>query len=140
LEPRVRPTGSQSEAIRKALDKALSEMIVTLPFETLASLSDASNADLVALIEMLDQKTCEKLSAFWEPKRKLDAELKSRVKKDVLALIRKQRPRYEPLKLSLQEARNGRLPATIEMVRSAGPHQGSEVACEELGQVLEADC
>jgi hypothetical protein len=103
------------------LDKALIEMIVTLPFEALASLPNASSADLVALIEMLDQKTCEKLSAFWEPERKLDAELKNRVKSDVLALMRKQRPRYEPLKLSLQEARNGRLSTTIAMLRSAAP-------------------
>jgi hypothetical protein len=121
LEPCVRPTGSQSEAIRKALDKALSELIVTLPFEAFASLSDASKSDLAALIEMLDQKTCEKLSALWEPKRKLDAELKKRVKGDMLALIKKQRPRYEPVKLSLQEARNGCVSATITMVRSAAP-------------------
>ena len=121
LEPRVQPTGSQKETIRKALDKALSELLLALPFRAVLELAGSAKSDLVALIGMTDQKTCEKLSALWEPKRKLDAELKASVRKDVLALIEGKRPAYEPVAGSISEAQAGDRMAIIARVRSAAP-------------------
>ena len=121
LEPRVEPTGSQKETIRKALDKALSELLLALPLSAANELHGYARSDLVALIGMTDQKTCEKLSARWEPKRKLDAELKVSVRKDVLALIESERPVYEPVAVSLSEAQAGDRKAFIGRVRSAAP-------------------
>lgn len=121
LEPRVQPTGSQRETIRKALDKAVSELLLALPFRAVLDLPGSAKSDMVALLAMMDQKTCEKLSALWEPKRKLDAELKASVRKDVLALIEANRPAYEPVTVSLSEAQNGDRTAIIAKVRSAAP-------------------
>lgn len=121
LEPRVRPSGSQAEAIRKAMDKTLTELVLALPINAVQQLSQEVKADLAALIGMIDQKTCEKLAAAWEPKRKLDAELKSRVKKDILALIESKRLPYEPITVSLVEARKSDREAVSATLRSAAP-------------------
>ena len=119
LEPRVEPTGSQKETIRKALDKALSELLLALPLSAAHDLGGNAKSDLVALIGMTDQKICEKLSARWEPKRKLDAELKASLRKDVLALLESKRPAYEPVTVSINEARAGDRKAIIGRVSAA---------------------
>ncbi len=119
IAPCVKPTGTQEESIRKALDKALNELLLALPYEKLAGLSQSTMAELVAVVKMIDQKTCEKLSVLWEPKRKLDPELKLRVRKDLLALLLKERVRYEPLPAVLEIARQDG--ASISKVRSAAP-------------------
>jgi hypothetical protein len=58
-------------------------------------------------LSTLDQKTAEKLAAAWEPKRKLDAEGKRAAKVALVELLRGQRPPYEPLPTSLEDARAG---------------------------------
>jgi hypothetical protein len=121
LEPRVRPTGSQAEAISKALDKALTELLLALPFWAIQQLPPAVKADLVEMVRLIDQKTCEKLATVWEPKRKLDTELKGRVKKDILALIEAKRPAYEPVSVSLSEARNGDRGSIKAILHSCAP-------------------
>ncbi len=121
LEPKVEPSGSQKESIRKALDKALAELLVVLPLRAVHELPGSAKTDLIAFIGMADQKTCEKVSALWEPKRKLDAELKATVRKDVLALIEARRPVYEPVTVALSEAQAGDRKDIIAKVRSAAP-------------------
>ncbi len=121
LEPHVRATGSQAESITNALDKALIQLLMALPFRAVQELTPPKKADLVELIRVMDQKTCEKLAVAWEPKRKLDAELKVRVKKDVLALIEAKRPAYEPVLVPLSEARNGDRGSIKAMLQSGAP-------------------
>lgn len=121
LEPRVRPSASQAEAIRKALDKALADLLPTLPFEVVSSFPKETAADLLAYMEILDQKVCEKLSAAWEPKRKLDADLKRRIRKDLTSLLRMERPVYEPVKVSLRDAREGRASDIVATIQSVAP-------------------
>ncbi len=119
LEPCVKPTGTQAEAIRKALDKALTETVMTLPLAAVDGLNASVRADLEVVLRSLDQKLAEKLAAAWEPKRKLDAELKRSVKNDLIELLHQRRQPYEPIVVSLEEARAGNaatLRATIEHV------------------------
>lgn len=121
LEPRVRPTGSQAAAISTALDRALAELLLALPFPAVQHLPSTVRAELVELLGLIDQKTCEKLAAVWEPKRKLDTELKGRVKKDILDLIEAKRPVYEPVSVPLPEARNGDRVSIKAILRSSAP-------------------
>ena len=121
IAPNVQPTGTQAEAIRKALDKALSELLLALPYDALTELPHGTMAELVAVIGTIDQKTCEKLSALWEPKRKLDAELKLRVRKDLLGLLLKERVHYQSLPTGLAKAREDGVSASIAQLRSAAP-------------------
>lgn len=117
LEPHVKPTGSQAEAIRKALDRALTEAIISLPLDAAHRLSASARGDLEVALGTLDQKTVEKLAASWEPKRKFDAEAKRASRAAVVELLRGQRPPYEPLPTSLDDARAGdvrRYRVTIE--------------------------
>jgi len=107
LEPHVKPTGSQAEAIRKALDKALTEAVMSLPLDAAIRLNPSARGDLEVALSTLDQKTAEKLAAAWEPKRKLDAEGKRAAKVALVELLRGQRPPYEPLPASLEDARAG---------------------------------
>jgi hypothetical protein len=119
LEPCVKPTGTQAEAIRKALDKALTETVMSLPLTAVGGLSSTVRSDLEVVLHSLDQKLAEKLAASWEPKRKLDAELKRSVKKDLIDLLHRRRTPYEPISVSLEEARVGNVAAyraTIEHV------------------------
>lgn len=107
LEPHIRPTGTQAASIRKFLDNALTEAIMSLPLEEATRLSSSSRGDLEVALGMLDQKLAEKLAAAWEPKRKLDAEGKRAAKVALVELLRGQRPPYEPLPASLDDARAG---------------------------------
>ena len=107
--------------IKTALDKALTELLMALPFRAMQEFPPAVTADLVELIRLIDQKTCEKLAAVWEPRRKLDAELKMRVKKDILALIEAKRPAYEPVSVPLSKARDGDRGSTKATLQSGAP-------------------
>jgi hypothetical protein len=105
LEPCVKPTSTQAEAMRKALDKALTETVMSLPLTAVDGLSSTVRSDLEVVLRSLDQKLAEKLAASWEPKRKLDAELKRSAKKDLIDLLHRRRASYEPISVSLEEAR-----------------------------------
>lgn len=107
LEPHVKPTGSQAEAIRKALDKALTETVMCLPLEAAVRLSPAARGDLEVALNTLEQKLAERLAALWDPKRKPDAEAKRAAKVALIELLRGQRQPYEPLPASLEDARTG---------------------------------
>ena len=107
LEPHVKPTGTQAEAIRKALDKALTEAVMSLPLDAAIRLNPSTRGDLEIALSTLDQKLAEKLAASWEPERKLDAEAKRAAKVALVELLRGQRQPYEPLPASLEDARAG---------------------------------
>jgi hypothetical protein len=107
LEPHIKPNGTQAASIRKSLDAALAEAIMSLPLEDATRLSSSTRGDLEVALRMLDQKLAEKLAASWEPKRKLDAEEKKGAKAALVELLRGQRLPYEPLPTSLEDARAG---------------------------------
>lgn len=121
LEPHVRPTGSQVENIRSAMDKTLAELLLALPLSAVHDLPATVKTDLVEMILLIEPKTCEKMAAAWEPKRKLDAELKGRLKNDLRALINGRRPVYEPIAISLAEARKGDRSAIKSSLRTGAP-------------------
>ena len=106
LERCITPTGTQAEAIRKALDKALHEAVLALPLAAATELPSAVRSELEIVLTSLDQKLAEKLAAAWEPKRKLDPDMKRSVKKDLLDLLHCRRPAYEPINFALEEARS----------------------------------
>lgn len=107
LEPHIKPNGTQAASIRKSLDNALTEAIMSLPLDEAIRLSSSTRGDLEVALGMLDQKLAEKLAASWEPKRKLDAEAKRAARGTLVELLRGQRPPYEPLPTSLEDARSG---------------------------------
>lgn len=107
LEPHIKPTGTQAASIRKALDNALNEAIMSLPLEEATRLPPSTRGDLEVALATLDQKLAEKLATSWEPKRKLDAEGKRAAKVALVELLRGQRPPYEPLPASLDDAKAG---------------------------------
>lgn len=121
LEPCVKPTGTQAEAIRKALDKVLTDTVMSLPLSAVGGLSSSVRSDLEVVLRSLDQKLAEKLAAAWEPKRKLDAELKSSVKKDLVDLLHGRRQPYEPIVFTLEEARTGNVAALRETIAHVAP-------------------
>ncbi|MGA7329468.1 MAG: hypothetical protein WBX25_34560 [Rhodomicrobium sp.] len=107
LEPCVKPTQTQVEVIRKALDKALAETILGLPLCAAAKLPPSVQSELEVVVNSFDQKQAERLAASWEPQRKPDVEMKRAVKKDLVELLRGRRSPYEPIAVSLDEARAG---------------------------------
>ncbi len=121
LEPCVKPTGTQAEAIRKALDKALTETVMSLPLAAATGLSPAVRADLEVVLNSLDQKLAEKLAALWEPKRKLDADLKRSVKRELIDLMRMKRAAYVPITTSLEDARAGNTLALRAVIEHVAP-------------------
>lgn len=106
LDPIARPTSSHAETIRKALEKALTDIVLAVPLEAAQELGAAEKAELAHFLSRLDPRSMEKLAKIWEPKRKLDIELKRTLAGDLIALLEKKRAPYEPLKLTLDAARD----------------------------------
>ncbi len=122
LASRLKPTGTQEEAIRRALDKALAEVIGALPLNAAVDLPAAARAELEIVLQSLDAKVAEKLAALWEPARPLDADLKGVVKKDLIDLLHRRRLPYKPIAVSLTEARSGDI-ATYRSVIGIAPNK-----------------
>jgi hypothetical protein len=123
LEPHIRPTGTQAASIRKALDNALTEAIMSLPLEEATRLPPSTRGDLEVALGTLDQKLAEKLATSWEPKRKLDAEGKRAAKVALVELLRGQRTPYEPLPTSLADARAGDVRRYRTTIERAAPEK-----------------
>jgi flagellar motor switch protein FliG len=105
LDPIARPTSSHAETIRRALEKALTDIVLAVPLKAAQELGAAEKGELAHFLSRLDPKSLEKLAKTWEPKRKLDAELKRTLAIDIVALLEDKRAPYEPLKLTLDAAR-----------------------------------
>jgi hypothetical protein len=80
--------------------------VLALPLTAATELSSGVRSELEIVLTSLDQKQAEKLAAVWEPKRKLDPDMKRGVKKDLLDLLHRRRRAYEPINLTLEEARS----------------------------------
>lgn len=97
IEGHLRPSGTQAEAIRKLLDKALVESLQTLPLEAAVKLPRNIQSDIAIVIrDTFSQKDAEKLSASWEPSRKLDPDTKGGLKSAIVDLLYGTRSVYEP--------------------------------------------
>lgn len=107
LEPRVRPSGTQAVAIRAALDKALTEMVLSLPLNEATSLEPSDRSELELVLQSIDNKLIEKLALSWEPSRKLDADTKPTTKRELIELLHGRRPAYAPITQTLDTARSG---------------------------------
>jgi hypothetical protein len=105
LDPIAKPTASQAENIRKSLEKALTDIVLALPLEAARQLGATEKAELAHFLSRLDPKSLEKLAKIWEPKRKLDVELKRTLAVDLIALLEAKRAPYVPFKLTLDAAR-----------------------------------
>ena len=114
LEPISKTTSSQEESVRKLLEKALTELVVALPLAAAQQLGLSDRAELAAFLSRLDPKALVKIAKNWEPKRKLDLDIKRTLVADLLALIEAKRAPYEPVKATLDLAR-----ADSHAVRSA---------------------
>lgn len=106
LDPIAKPTSSQAENIRKSLEKALIEIVLTLPLDAARALGASEQAELVHFLNRLEPKALEKLSKIWEPMRRLDIDLKRTLAVDIIALLQAKREPYVPIKLSLDAARD----------------------------------
>lgn len=80
---------------------------LTLPFDQARTLEQPLKAELeIVLRDMLVTGDLKKLAKKWEPARKLDAEMLSDVRSDLIDLLQGRRPLYEGLKgLDLASAR-----------------------------------
>jgi hypothetical protein len=96
-------------------------MVLSLPLAAAIGLSPAVRAELEVVINSLDQKPTEKLAAVWEPRRKLDADLKRTVKKELIDLLYKRRAAYEPIATSLEDARAGDVAALQAVIEHVAP-------------------
>ncbi|MEZ0219114.1 MAG: hypothetical protein ACAH22_02340 [Tardiphaga sp.] len=105
LHPIARPTSSQAEDIRKTLEKALTDIVFALPLMAARQLPVTERTELTQFLRRLDPKSLEKLAKVWEPKRKLDLELRRTLASDIVALVEEERQQYEPIKMTLDAAR-----------------------------------
>lgn len=80
---------------------------LTLPFEQARTLEQPLKAELeIVLRDMLVTGDLKKLAKKWEPARKLDAEMLSDVRTDLIDLLQGRRPLYDGLtSLDLASAR-----------------------------------
>jgi len=88
--------------VEKALDEALSGV-------ALSAIAEEVNKNDLALylMDSAPAKTLNAISQLWEPQRgRLDAEQKSELKHDLVALLRGQRTPYSKLTISLSDARD----------------------------------
>lgn len=107
LESKIAPNSAQQADLRKTIDKAIVLSILSLPLSGAQSLSHRDKAELeIGIRDFLGQREAEKLSAAWEPSRKLDKDTKDSVKPDLIDLLQGRRVIYRVLKgLSLHDAR-----------------------------------
>lgn len=106
LDSLSKPTSSQAENIRKLLEKALTDLVLALPLAAAQQLGSGDRAELSLFLSRLDPKALEKIAKSWEPKRKLDLEIKRTLAADLVALIEAKRTPYEPIKTTLEAARS----------------------------------
>ena len=121
LEPRVRPSGTQAVAIRAALDKALTETVMSLPLDQATSLEPSDRSELEIVLQSMDNKLVEKLACSWEPLRKLDADTKRSTKRDLIELLHGRRAAYAPITQTLDSARAGNVAITKSMIERLVP-------------------
>lgn len=121
IEPRLKLVGSQGEALRTALDKAVAEAVMALPLASAIEMPELTRGDLEVVLSTLEQKQAEKLATIWEPKRKLDADLKSSIKKDLVDLLIGRRGVYEPITASLEEARQSNAAKWRAVIEKSAP-------------------
>lgn len=110
LDGSIAPSPTQRESIRKAQEKALIEAVQALPLTAARKLSTAHRSDLEIVLKSLSDAQAKAMSALWEPKRKLqaaDADIKQVVKSRLVELLSNGQSPYEPITVSLEEARKG---------------------------------
>ncbi len=103
----LKVTGTAQRGLEKTLDKAVGQMLVSLPLPAAqAAPSAVRKAISEGLNEALAMADLKKVSKLWEPKRTVAAGVAhSELAADLTDLMEGRREPFEPTKLSLIQAR-----------------------------------
>ena len=103
----ISPNQAQSQSIEKHINQALQTMILALPLPAARGLPGPLRDELSLAVEFTVADTdLPKLAKLWEPNRKLDADNKPTLRRDLLDLLNGARSPYtKPLAAALQLVR-----------------------------------
>lgn len=101
-------SSTAQRGLEKTLNKAIGQMIVGLTLtEAKAAPSHLKSLVSKSFDEALSMADLKKLSKLWEPKRTVPAGVaQSELARDLILLMKEERPPFEPTKLSLAQARS----------------------------------